>query len=124
KVLLLVAVSMSLILLSSSYLHTVRTRAVIGRDHYENAISQTTVLTDRISRYDYFSSLEDLHQEMQLVAGSRPDFKQIDVYQNSASGPVLIATTSPGAPSLVSLNTKQSEQASANSNVRSDQITR
>jgi len=95
---------MSLILLSSSYLHTVRTRAVIARDHYENAISQTTVLTDRISRYDYFSSLEDLQQEMHLVAGSRPDFKQIDVYQNSPNGPQLIATTTPGAPLLSSIS--------------------
>lgn len=104
KILLLVAVSMSLILLSSSYLHTVRTRAVIARDHYENAINQTTVLTDRISRYDYFSSLEDLQQEMHLVAGSRPDFKQIDVYQNSPDGPQLIATTTPGAPPLSAIS--------------------
>lgn len=104
KILVLVAVSMSLILLSSSYLHTVRTRAVIVRDHYENAIGQTIVLTDRISRYDYFSNLEDLQQEMQLVAGSRPDFKQIDVYQNSSNGPHLIATTSPGAPPLSSIS--------------------
>jgi hypothetical protein len=103
KILVLVAVSMCLILLSSSYLHTVRTRAVIARDHYENVISQTTVLTDRISRYDYFSSLEDLRQEMQLVAGSRPDFKQIDVYQDSPNGPQLIATTSLGAPPLSSI---------------------
>src|SRR6266850_8159209 len=104
KILLLVAGSMSLILFTSSYLHTTRTRAVIGRDHYENAISQTLVLTNRISMYDYFSSLEDLQQEMQLVAGSRPDFKQIDVYQNSSAGPHLIATTSPGAPSLSSFS--------------------
>ena len=59
KILLLVAVSMSLILVTSSYLHTVRTRAVIARDHYENAISQTSVLTNRIAAYDYFSSIED-----------------------------------------------------------------
>lgn len=50
KILLLVAVSMSLILFTSSYLHTVRTRAVIAKDHYENAISQTLVLTNRICR--------------------------------------------------------------------------
>src|SRR5258705_8927681 len=76
KIILLVAISMSLILFTSSYLHTARTRTVIAQDHYENVISQTLVLTNRISTYDYFSSLEDLHQEMQLVAGSRPDFKQ------------------------------------------------
>src|SRR6185436_14925952 len=104
KVLLLVAVSMSLILFTSSYLHTVRTRAVIARDHHENAISQTSVLTNRISAYDYFSRLEDLQQEMQLVARSRPDFKQIDVYQNSPAGPQLLATTAPGAPGLLALS--------------------
>jgi len=124
KVLLLVAVSMSLILLSSSYLHTVRTRAVIARDHYENAISQTGVLTDRISRYDYFSSLEDLQQEMQLVAGSRPDFKQIDVYQNSANGPQLIATTSPGAPALSSIADGQKRVTETRSGLNSSEITR
>jgi two-component system NtrC family sensor kinase len=105
KILLLVAVSMSLILFTSSYLHTVKTRAVVASDHYENVIAQTLVLTNRISAYDYFSSLEDLQQEMQLVAVSRPDFKQIDVYQNSAAGPQLLATTAPGAPELSSLNT-------------------
>ena len=98
KILLLVAVSMTLILLTSSYLHTARTRSVIARDHYENAISQTLVLTSRIATYDYFSSLPDMLQEMQLVAGSRADFKQIDVYKNTASGPQLIATTAPAAP--------------------------
>src|SRR5260370_19700337 len=72
KIILLVAVSMSLILFTSSYLHTARTRAVIAKDHYENAVSQTLVLTNRISAYDYFSSLGDLQQEMQLVAGRAP----------------------------------------------------
>ena len=125
KILLLVAVSMSLILLSSSYLHTVRTRAVIARDHYENAISQTAVLTDRISRYDYFSSLEDLQQEMHLVAGSRPDFKQIDVYQNSPDGPQLIATTAPGAPPLSSISDgAKTATAQPRSGASSSEITR
>jgi two-component system NtrC family sensor kinase len=104
KILLLVTVSMSAILLASSYLHIVRTRSIVQKDHYENALSQTLVLTERISAYDYFSNLEDLQQEMHLVAGSRPDFKQIDVYQNSAAGPQLLATTSPGAPGLSALS--------------------
>jgi signal transduction histidine kinase len=125
KILLLFAVSMSLILLLSSYLHTVRTRAVIAREHYENVITQTTVLTDRISRYDYFSSLEDLQQEMQLVAGSRPDFKQIDVYQNSANGPLLIATTEAGAPALSSFSGGENTAIEQpRSGVRSSEITR
>ncbi len=114
KILLLVAISMLLILFTSSYLHTVRTRSVVAENHYESAISQITVLTDRISRYDYFSNLPDLQQEMQLVAGSRPDFKQIDVYQDSPAGPQLIATTSPGAVRLstISPNDKHNSERS------------
>src|SRR6266550_2219356 len=125
KILLLVAVSMSLILFTSSYLHTTRTRAVISRDHYENAINQTLVLTNRISVYDYFSSLADLQQEMQLVAGSRPDFKQIDVYQNSSAGPQLLATTAPGAPGLSSLTTTGNSGATQpRTGISSSEITR
>ena len=125
KILLLVAVSMSLILFTSSYLHTVRTRAVIAEDHYENAISQTLVLTNRISKYDYFSSLADLQQEMQLVAGSRPDFKQIDVYQNSSAGPQLLATTAPGAPGLSSLSSIGNSAATQpRAGISSSEITR
>jgi two-component system NtrC family sensor kinase len=124
KILLLVAVSMSLILFTSSYLHTARTRAVIAKDHYENAISQTLVLTNRISAYDYFSSLADLQQEMQLVARSRPDFKQIDVYQNTATGQQLLATTAPGAPGLSSLgNTENSVATQPRAGVSSSEIT-
>ena len=125
KILLLVAVSMSLILFTSSYLHTARTRAVIAKDHYENAINQTLVLTNRISVYDYFSSLADLQQEMQLVAGSRPDFKQIDVYQNSSAGPQLVATTAPGAAELLSLgNSGNSATTQPREDVTSSEITR
>src|SRR5262245_59021352 len=94
KILLLVAMSMSLILFASSYLHTYRTRTLIEKDHHDNAINQTLALADRISRYDYFTNLEDLQQEMQVVAGSRPDFKQIDVYQTDNAGVHLLATTS------------------------------
>ena len=125
KILLLVAGLMTLILFTSSYLHTVRTQAVIARDHYENAIGQIIVLTDRISQYDYFSSLEDLQQETQLVTGSRPDFKQIDVYQNSSAGPQLIATTSPGAPDLLSISDgEKSATTQPRSGVSSSEITR
>jgi two-component system, NtrC family, sensor kinase len=126
KILLLVAVSMLLILFTSSYLHTARTRSVVAENHYESAISQITVLTDRISRYDYFSSLPDLQQEMQLVAGSRPDFKQIDIYQDSASGPQLVATTSRGAPRLSSIspNNKKRNSERSQGGVGSSEITR
>src|SRR6266850_1804684 len=106
KILLLVAGSMSLIVLASSYLHSVRTGSLIEKDHHENAVSQTLALADRISEYDYFSDLEDLQQEMHLVVSSRPDFKQLDVYQNGPEGALLIATTSPGATSLLSLSNR------------------
>ena len=126
KILLLVAISMLLILFTSSYLHTVRTRSVVAENHYQSAISQITVLTDRISRYGYFSSLPDLQQEMQLVAGSRPDFKQIDVYQDSAAGPQLIATTSPSAVHLSTINPNNKKPNSERSRggIRSSEFTR
>jgi len=124
KILLLVAVSMSLILFTSSYLHIARTRAVIEKDHYDNAIGQTLVLMNRISAYDYFSSLEDLQQETQLVAVSRPDFKQIDVYQNSATGPQLLTTTAPGAPELSSLSSSGNGATRPRAGISSSEITR
>jgi phosphoglycerate-specific signal transduction histidine kinase len=93
KILLLVAGSMSVILLASSYLHSGRTRSLIEKDHYDNAVNQTVALGNRIANYDYFSNLQDLQQEIQLVVSSRPDFKQIDVYENQQTGPQLIATT-------------------------------
>src|SRR6185503_13820693 len=89
KILLAVAGSMSLIVLTSSYLHSGRIRATIEKDHYDSAVNQTLALANRIAKYDYFSNLEDLQQEMQLVVSSRPDFRQIDVYEDQQ----LIATT-------------------------------
>lgn len=89
KILLLVAGSMSLILLASSYLHSGRIRSIVEKDHYDNAVNQTVALSNRIAKYNYFSNLDDLQQEMQLVVSSRPDFKQIDVYEDQQ----LIATT-------------------------------
>ena len=124
KLLLLVAVSMSLILFTSSYLHTVRTRAVIARDHFDNALSQTLVLTNRISAYDYFFSLNDLQQEMQLVGRSRPDFKQIDVYQNLPAGPHLLATTVPGSFLLSSLKAGKSVAIQTPGGISATEITR
>lgn len=100
KILLLVAGMMTALLLASSYLHSVTTRSLVKRDHYDNAVSQTLALGGRISAYDYFSSLDDIKQEIQLVAQSRPEFEQLDVYQTSESGSTLVATTSPDAPRL------------------------
>ena len=101
KILLLVAVSMSLILIASSYLHSGRIRSLIEKDHYDNAVNQTVALGNRIAQYDYFSNLEDLQQEMQVVVSSRPDFRQIDVYENQPSVPRLIATTATGTNDLL-----------------------
>src|SRR6185436_7450715 len=101
KILLLVAGSMSLILLASVYLHSGRIRWLIERDHYDNAISQTAALGNGIAQYDYFSNLEDLQQEMQVVVSSRPDFRQIDVYENQPTVPRLIATTATGTNDLL-----------------------
>ena len=102
KILLIAAGSMSLILLASSYLHNGRIRSLIERDHYDTALGQTVALGNRIEQYDYFSNLEDLQQEMQVVLSSRPDFRQIDVYQNLQTGPRLIATTASGTSNLLS----------------------
>jgi two-component system NtrC family sensor kinase len=102
KILLLVTGSMSLIVLASSYLHSSRTRSIIERDHYDNAVNQTLALGNRIAQYDYFLNVEDLQQEMQLVVSSRPDFRQIDVYENHDGAPQLIATTAPGTSTLLS----------------------
>ncbi len=101
KILLLVAGSMSLILLASSYLHSGRIRSLIEKDHYDNAVSQTAALGNRIAQYDYFSNLEDLQQEMQVVVSSRSDFRQIDVYENQPTVPRLIATTASGTSDLL-----------------------
>lgn len=102
KILLLVAGSMLLIVLASSYFHSGRTRSLIEKDHYDNAVSQTNALGSRIAQYDYFSKLEDLQQEMQLVVSSRPDFRQIDVYEEQQSSPTLIATTATASNNLLS----------------------
>jgi len=113
KILLLVAGSMSLIVLASSYLHSGRTRSLIEKDHYDNALNQTLALGSRIGQYDYFSDLEDLQQEMQLVLSSRSDFKQIDVYENQQTVPKLIATTATGTTDLLSAWETNSQDSNA-----------
>ena len=101
KILLLVTGSMTLIVVASSYLHNSRVRSLIEKDHYDNALSQTLALGDRIAKYDYFSDIADIQQEMQLVVSSRRDFKQIDVYENQPAGPQLVATTASGTSNLL-----------------------
>jgi two-component system NtrC family sensor kinase len=101
KFLLLVTASMTLIVIASSYLHNSRVRSLIERDHYDNAVSQTLALGSRVGQFDYFSDIEDIQQEMQLVISSRRDFKQIDVYENRPAGPQLVATTAAGTTNLL-----------------------
>ena len=112
KILLLVAGSMSLILIASSYLHSGRIRSLIEKDHYDSAVNQSNALGDRIAKYDYFSNLEDLQQEMQVVVSSRPDFRQIDVYENQPTVPRLIATTATGTSDLLTAWDGSTEAAS------------
>jgi len=121
KILLLVTGSMSLIVLASSYLHSGRIRSLIEKDHYDNAVNQTMALGNRIGQYDYFSDLEDLQQEMQLVISSRPDFRQIDVYENQPIVPRLIATTATGTTNLLSaLDNASSEVAGGTTTTQID----
>jgi len=101
KILLLVAISMTSIVIASSYLHSNRIRSIIEKDHYDDAVGQTVALGNRITQYDYFSNLEDLQQEMQVVVSSRADFRQIDVYENQPTVPRLIATTATGTSDLL-----------------------
>lgn len=115
KVLLLVAGSMAVIILTSSYLHRSTVLSLIERDHYDSAIGQTLALAGRISNYDYFSHLEDLQQEIQLVAESRQDFRQIDVYDASTDGNHLIGTTRRDAPPLSSLEALAADSGHAES---------
>ena len=63
---------------------------------------------------------------MQLVAGSRPDFKQIDVYQDANGAPQLIATTSPAAPRLSALspNDKKRNSQRSQGGIISSELTR
>lgn len=124
KILLLVAGLMTVIILTSFYLHSASVRALVERDHYDSAVSQTLALAGRINGYNYFSDVEDLQQEIQLVAASRPDFKQIDVYEKRADGNHLIATTLQAAPRLLTMETGASgDSPSALPGVNSRAIT-
>lgn len=113
KILLLVAGLMTAIILTSFYLHSASVRSLVEHDHYDSATSQALALAERISGNDYSSDPEDLQQEIQLVADSRPDFKQIDVYEREADGDHLIATTAPDAPRLSALRAEASDKERA-----------
>jgi two-component system, NtrC family, sensor kinase len=105
KVLLLVTIAMIAIVLASSHLHNLVMGSLIKSDRYYSAVRQTVSLANSVSTQDLLSNLtpenlQDLHQEISLVVSSRPDFDQIDVYQQSSSGLQLLTTSAPHANRL------------------------
>lgn len=104
KLLVLVAGTTTLILLVSGYLHGVFTKSLIEEYRYDNAVSQVVTVAKRAETNGYFGSPDDLLQEIDFLAKSRPDFHQIDVYQTTPAGEKLIATTAPDATRLPYLN--------------------
>jgi two-component system, NtrC family, sensor kinase len=104
KVLLLVAGTMTAILLASTYLHGLITKSLSEEYRYNNAIRQVVTVANRAQTYNYFTSPADLIQEIQFLVNSRPEFNQIDVYQPVSDSEKLVATTAPNAPRLPYLN--------------------
>ena len=104
KVLLLVASTITIILLVSTYLHGLITKSLSEEYRYNNAIRQVVTVARRTQTYNYFANPNDLLQETQFLVNSRPDFNQIDVYQPSPEGVSLLTTTAPGGPRLPFLN--------------------
>ncbi len=104
KVLLLVAGTITAILVASSYLHGLITQSLSEETRYNNAIRQVVTVAKRTQTYNYFNSPADLLQEIEFLANARPEFIQLDVYQNVPDGEKLVATTAPTAPRLPYLN--------------------
>jgi two-component system NtrC family sensor kinase len=104
KVLLLVASTITIILLASTYLHGLMTKLLIEEYRYDNAVSQVVTVAKRAETNGYFGPPVDLLQEIDFLVNSRPDFHQIDVYQTTPTGEKLIVSTAPDAPRLPYLN--------------------
>src|SRR5437588_7226662 len=104
KVLLLVAGTITIILLVSTYLHGLITKSLSEEYRYNNAIRQVVTVAKRTQTYNYLANPSDLLQEIQFLVNSRPDFNQIDVYQATHDGEKLIASTAPDGPRLPYLN--------------------
>src|SRR5437660_10657907 len=104
KVLLLVASTITIILLGSTYLHGLITKSLSEEYRYNNAIRQVVTVAKRTQTNNYFANRDDLLQEIQFLVNSRPDFKQIDVYKISPDGVNLFTTTAPSGPRLPYLN--------------------
>jgi two-component system NtrC family sensor kinase len=105
KVLLVVAGTMTAILLASAYLHSLLTESLVEEFHYDNAVGQVVTIAKRTATQDYFTkSPADLLQDIQFVVNSRNDFIQIDVYQTEPDGARLVASTAPDGPRLPTLD--------------------
>jgi len=104
KVLLLVAGTITAILLASSYLHGLIRQSLSEETRYNNAIRQVTTVAKRTQTRNYFNSPADLLQEIEFLANARPEFLQLDVYQNVPDGEKLVATTALSAARLPYLN--------------------
>src|SRR5258707_15595463 len=100
KVLLLVAGTITAILLASTYLHGLLTKSLSEEYRYNNAIRQVVTVAKRTQTYNYFNKPDDLVQEIEFLANARPEFSQIDVYQKLPDGEKLVATTSATAGRL------------------------
>ncbi len=62
KVLLLVAGTITVILLASTYLHGLITKSLSEEYRYNNAIRQVVTVAKRTQTYNYFTSPDDLLQ--------------------------------------------------------------
>src|SRR5438552_1338251 len=76
KVLLLVAGTITIILLVSTYLHGLITKSLSEEYRYNNAIRQVVTVAKRTQTYNYLASPSDLLQEIQFLVNSRPDFNE------------------------------------------------
>ncbi len=109
KVLLLVAGTITAILAGSTYLHGLITQSLSEEYRYNNAIRQVVTVAKRTQTHNYFNSPADLLQEIEFLANARPEFIQVDVYQNVPDGEKLVATTAPSAPRLPYLNEQSTD---------------
>jgi two-component system NtrC family sensor kinase len=111
KVLLLVVLAMMAILAVSFYVNY-RITEVLNEDRlFNGAVRQTVLIANRVITHDYFEAQSELQKDIQLVATTHSDFKQIDVYKLTPNGVERIATTAPDAPALEVLteNSKDNE---------------
>src|SRR6266404_7238837 len=78
KVLLLVAGTITAILLASTYLHGLLTKSLSEEYRYNNAIRQVVTVGKRTQTYNYFNSPADLRQEIEFLVNARPEVVQVE----------------------------------------------